>query len=155
LNLKPENKGFMQLLAPSVFKYDPEHPLIFSTAAFWLFFLVVLAGYSLIYKRMVLRNGYLFLFSLFFYYKSGGLFLFLLIFVTVIDFTCGLLIHNSEKRIIRRFIIVVSIISNLGILAYFKYSAFFVSFLNSLLGTEFKVHDFLAEFSNSLLNPTI
>ena len=151
IHATPENKGFLQILASSVFRYDPEQPLIFSTAAFWLFFLIVLAGYSLIYKRMVLRNGYLFIVSLFFYYKSGGLFLFLLIFVTVIDFTCGLLIHNSEKRIIRRFIILVSIISNLGILAYFKYSAFFVSLLNSLLGSEFQVHDFLAEFSNSLL----
>ena len=151
LPVTPENNGFLRILASSVFKYDPEQPLIFSTAAFWLFFLVVLAGYSLIYKRMVLRNGYLFLVSLFFYYKSGGLFLFLLIFVTVIDFSCGLLIHNSEKRIMRRFIILVSIISNLGILAYFKYSGFFISFLNGLLGTEYQVHDLLAEFSNSLL----
>ena len=147
----PESKRFIGNLTSSVFRYDPAQPLIFSTSAFWLFFLLVLAGYSLIYKRMVLRNGYLFLVSLFFYYKSGGLFLFLLIFVTVIDFTCGLLIHNSEKRIVRRFIILVSIISNLGILAYFKYSGFFISLLNNLLGTEYQVHDLLAEFSNSLI----
>ena len=75
----------------------------------------------------------------------------LLIFVTVIDYTCGLLIHNSEKKIIRRFIILVSIISNLGILAYFKYSGFLINLLNDLLGTEYQVHDFLAGFSNSLL----
>jgi alginate O-acetyltransferase complex protein AlgI len=147
----PENKGFVRLLLSSVFRFNPEEPLIFSTAAFWLFFLIVLAGYSLIYRRMVIRNGYLFLVSLFFYYKSGGLFLFLLIFVTVIDFICGLLIYNSEKRIMRRFIILVSIISNLGILVYFKYSGFFISLLNDLLGTEYQVHDFLAEFSNSVL----
>ena len=118
----------LQILASSVFRYDPDKPMIFTTPAFWLFFLIVLAGYSLIYKKLFIRNFYLFLVSLFFYYKSGGLFLFLLIFVTVIDYTCGLLIHNSEKKIISsRFIILFSIISNLGILAYFKYTGFIVS----------------------------
>jgi alginate O-acetyltransferase complex protein AlgI len=132
-----------------LFKYNPDEPLIFSTAAFWLFFLLVLAGYSLIYKKLVLRNAYLFLVSLFFYYKSGGLFLFLLIFVTLIDFSCGLLIHHSRTKFLRKLIILVSIISNLGILAYFKYTGFFVNTINDLFGTDYRVYDFLASFSNS------
>lgn len=144
-------KGFISLLVSSLIRYDPQEPLIFSTPAFWLFFLFVLAGYSLVYKKLFIRNAYLFLVSLFFYYKSGGLFLFLLILVTFIDFTCGLLIYNSNRKIVRRLIIIASIISNLGILAYFKYTGFFVSTLNDLLGTDYKVHDYLAGFSNSLL----
>ena len=147
----PQEKGLLSVLVSVLLRYDPEEPLIFSTAAFWLFFLIVLAGYSLIYKKMFVRHGYLFLVSLFFYYKSGGLFLFLLIIVTVIDFTCGILIYNSDRKFVRRFIILVSIISNLAILAYFKYTSFIISTLNNLLGSDYKVHDFLAEFSNSLL----
>jgi alginate O-acetyltransferase complex protein AlgI len=138
-------------IADQLIRYNPDEPLIFSTPAFWLFFLLVLAGYSIIYKKLFIRNFYLFLVSLFFYYKSGGLFLFLLIFVTVIDFTCGLLIHNSRTKFTRKLFILLSIISNLGILAYFKYTGFFVSTLNDLLGTDYKVYDFLASFSNSAL----
>jgi D-alanyl-lipoteichoic acid acyltransferase DltB (MBOAT superfamily) len=148
LAVKAEETGFMRLLISSLFRYNPDEPLIFSTPAFWLFFLLVLAGYSLIYRKLFIRNFYLFLISLFFYYKSGGLFLFLLIFVTLIDFTCGLLIHRSQTKLMRKVFILLSIISNLGILAYFKYTGFFVNTINDLFGTDFKVYDFLAAFSN-------
>ncbi len=145
-NIKKKSRAGTLLSA--IFKYDPKRPMIFSTPAFWLFFLLVLAGYSIIYKRLFVRNIYLFLVSLFFYYKSGGLFLFLLIFVTLIDFTCGLLIYNSKKKFFRRIFILLSIVSNLGILAYFKYTGFFINTLNDLLGTNLKVYDYLAAFSN-------
>ncbi|HAM11016.1 MAG TPA: MBOAT family protein [Bacteroidales bacterium] len=125
--------------------------MIFSTPVFWIFILVVLAGYSIIYRRKFLRNFYLLIISLFFYYKSGGLFLFLLLFITVVDFTCGLLIHNSRTSFMRRFYVLLSIISNLGILAYFKYTGFFVEIANDIFGTDIKVHDYLADFSNSML----
>ena len=144
-----EEKSFIKSLIYRIFKYNPDEPLIFSTTAFWLFFLVVLAGYSLVYKKLFIRNAYLFLVSLFFYYKSGGLFLFLLLFVILIDFTCGLLIYNSRTKFTRRLFVILSIISNLGILAYFKYTGFFVSTINDLFGTDYKVYDYLAAFANS------
>ena len=143
-----EERSLVRSIISSLFKYNPDEPFIFSTPAFWLFFLLVLAGYSLIYKKLFIRNAYLFLVSLFFYFKSGGLFLFLLIFVTLIDFTCGLLIHHSRTKFMRRLFILLSICSNLGILAYFKYTGFFVSTINDLLGTDYRVYDFLAAFSN-------
>ena len=146
-----EHKGFIKVLTSSLISYDPSEPLIFTTPAFWLFFLLVLAGYSLVYKKMFIRNLYLFLVSLFFYYKTGGLFLFLLILVTVIDFFCGLLISRAEKRVTRRSMLLMSLVSNLGILAYFKYSTFLVASFNQIFGTSYHVHDFLAEFSNSLI----
>jgi D-alanyl-lipoteichoic acid acyltransferase DltB (MBOAT superfamily) len=148
LAAETQEGGIIKLLASSIFRFDPDNPLIFSTAAFWLFLLVVLAGYSVIYKKMFVRNFYLFLVSLFFYYKSGGLLLFLLITVTLIDFTCGLLIHRTGTKAMRRLIILFSIISNLGILAYFKYTGFFVKTINDLFSTDFKTYDFLASFSN-------
>jgi D-alanyl-lipoteichoic acid acyltransferase DltB (MBOAT superfamily) len=146
-----ENGTFISSLVSAVFSYDPDRPFVYSSEAFWIFFLFVLAGFSLVYKKLFLRNFYLFLVSLFFYYKSGGLFLFLLIFVALIDFTCGLLIYRSKTRFWRRIILLLSIISNIGILAYFKYTGFFVHTLNSILGTEFVVTDFLGAFSNSFL----
>jgi alginate O-acetyltransferase complex protein AlgI len=62
-----------------------------------------------------------------------------------------LLIHQSRTKFMRRLFILFSIISNLGILAYFKYTAFFVDSINNLLGTDYRVYDFLAELSNSNL----
>jgi alginate O-acetyltransferase complex protein AlgI len=144
-----EKPGFTETLISELFSYDASQPLIFSTPAFWLFFLIVLAGYSLIYKKLVLRNGYLFIISLFFYYKSGGLFLLLLIFVTLIDYSCGLLIHHSKSKGAKRLFILFSIISNLGILAWFKYTGFFVETINDIFGTQYQVYDYLAAFSNN------
>ncbi|MCU0473080.1 MAG: hypothetical protein MUC93_06900 [Bacteroidales bacterium] len=144
-------KGLAGKLAYEIFSYDPEKPFIFTAPAFWLFFLLVLAGYSLVYKKLLVRNIYLFLISLFFYYKTGGLFLFILIFVTVIDFSCGLLINRSKRKTARKFFVILSIVSNLGLLGYFKYTGFIINTINSLLGTQFKVYDFLSIFSNSIL----
>jgi len=148
LKVATQKVSAVKMIIKDVFRYDPSKPMIFSTALFWLFFLLVLAGYSFIYKKLFIRNFYLFLLSLFFYYKSGGLFLSLLIFVTLIDYTCGLLLHRSETKVVRRLIVLFSILSNLGILAYFKYTGFFVKTINDLFGTDYQVYDLLAAFSN-------
>jgi alginate O-acetyltransferase complex protein AlgI len=140
-----------ETIISQLLSYDPAKPLIFSTAAFWVFFLFVLAGYSLIYRKHFIRNFYLFIVSLFFYYKSGGFFLLLLILVTLIDFTCGLLIHKSKTRLSQRLILLVSIMSNLCILAYFKYTGFVVDTINDFFGTNIVVSDFLAAFANTHL----
>ncbi len=146
-----EKETAFQTVISSLINYNPDKPLIFTTAAFWLFFLFVLAGYSIIYKKLFLRNAYLFVVSLFFYYKTGGLFLSLLILVSLVDFTCGLLIHNSRTRLMRRLFVILSILSNIGILAYFKYYGFIVETVNELFGSNFQVYDILSAFSNAHL----
>ena len=151
LQAEEEKAGFLKTLGSLIFSYDPNKPFIFSAPAFWIFFLFVMAGFSILYKKLYLRNIYLFLISLFFYYKTGGLFLFLLIIVTLIDFSCGLMIYKSETRIRRKAFILISIISNIGILAYFKYTGFFIQTINDIFGTDFIVRDFLAAFSNRFL----
>ena len=132
-------------------RFDQNGPMIFTTPAFWIFFLFVLAGYSIVYKKMLVRNVYLFLISLFFYYKTGGLFLLLLILVTLTDYLCGLFIYQSKRRFFRRLFVMLSLITNLGILAYFKYTGLIINTLNQILGTDFRVYDFLAAFSNGYL----
>jgi len=148
-------RGLARSVITKIFSYDPEKPFIFTTPAFWLFFLFVMAGFSLVYRRLFLRNFYLLLVSLFFYYKSGGLFLSLLILVSVIDYTCGLLIYNSRKKGFKKLFIVISIISNLVILAYFKYTGFFINTINDIFGTAIPVYDFLASFSNLHLGTSL
>ena len=146
-----KNEIFLSLLIRSIFRYDPDKPMIFTAAAFWLFLLIMLAGYSLVYKKPAIRNLYLFLVSLFFYYKAGGLFLFILIFVTVVDYTCGILLARSKSIAGKRFVVILSLISNLGLLGYFKYTGFIVSTINEIFGTQFRVYDLLSGLSNSFL----
>ena len=144
-------QSFLSSLISIIFSYDPDKPLIFTAVAFWIFLLVVLAGYSLIYRKLMIRNSYLFIVSLFFYYKTGGLFLFILIFVTIIDYTCGLLINRSERKFGRKLFVLISIISNLCLLGYFKYTGFIINAINNLFGTQLKVYDLLSAISNSFL----
>jgi D-alanyl-lipoteichoic acid acyltransferase DltB (MBOAT superfamily) len=149
--LRPGNNSAAGSFITAILNYDPDKPFIFTTAAFWIFFLLVLAGYSLVYKKLLIRNIYLFLISLFFYYKTGGMFLFILIFVTVVDYSCGLLINRSKRNLARKFFVFLSIVSNLGLLGYFKYTGFIINTINDIFGTQFKVYDFLSAFSNSIL----
>jgi len=145
-----DNVSVFKSVASSILSYSPDKPLIFTTAAFWIFFLLVLLGYSLVYKKLIARNIYLFLISLFFYYKAGGLFLFILIFVTIIDYTCGFLIYNARSKAGKRLFVLISILSNIGLLGYFKYTAFIITTINGIFGTDYKVFDFLSNFSNSV-----
>jgi D-alanyl-lipoteichoic acid acyltransferase DltB (MBOAT superfamily) len=151
LQMNRAQPGFFRSLLVSLFNYNPNKPFVFTSAAFWIFFLLVLAGYSLVYKKLLIRNLYLFLISLFFYYKAGGLFLFILIFVTVVDYACGILIYKSKKPAGRLFFVLLSIISNLGLLGYFKYTGFIINTVNELFGTDFRVYDLLSAVSNSIL----
>lgn len=144
-------QAFINTLVSDIFSYDPAKTFIFTSPAFWIFFLFVLAGFILFYRKMFVRNFYLLLVSLFFYYKAGGLFLLLLVFVTLIDYTCGLLIYRSETKAGKRFFLLLSILSNIGLLAYFKYTGFFVQTINELFGTDIVVTDVLGALSNSLL----
>jgi D-alanyl-lipoteichoic acid acyltransferase DltB (MBOAT superfamily) len=61
------------------------------------------------------------------------------------------LINASEKRHKRKLFLLISIVSNIGILSYFKYTGFFIHTVNDIFGTGFIVRDFLGGFSNSLL----
>ncbi len=134
-----------------IFNYSEKHPLLFNQYLFLLLFTVMFAGYTLVHKRVRLRNFYLLIFSLFFYYKSSGLYFFLLLFSTVVDYGCGYGIFLSKNQLGKRLYLLLSVFVNLGMLAFFKYSYFFVDIINSSFDTSFKAVNFLAVFANESL----
>ena len=69
-----------------LFSFDKAHPLLFTQFYFWAFFALVFALFSLVKNKCLLRNAFLFLVSLFFYYKTSGLFTLILIFITIYNF---------------------------------------------------------------------
>jgi D-alanyl-lipoteichoic acid acyltransferase DltB (MBOAT superfamily) len=134
-----------------IFLYDPARPMIFTRSFFWGFFLVVFIGFSLVYRQKTLRNAYLFLVSLFFYYKTGGLFLFILIFSTITDFYLGKAIYHSANDKARKLLLALSLIINLSVLVFFKYDYFLTETFNNILNTNFEVVTHSAKWSNAFL----
>lgn len=138
----------MEHFIATFFTYIETRPLIFTEGLFWVFFAVLLLGYSLVYKTSKARSAYLLIFSLFFYYKSSGFFFFLLIFSTLVDYFLGLLIGSTEVKWKRKLYVSLSVIVNLLVLSFFKYSYFFADTLNQLTGSNFEAFNFLAHWAN-------
>ena len=135
-----------------IFTFSEDFPLIFTQANFWIFFAVAYFIFALVYKKIKLRNSYLFLISLFFYYKTSGLFIGILIFSTLVDFFIGKNIYKSDKQIKRKILVTSSVIINLTVLCYFKYAYFFTDSFNMLFHTNFEVYNWLAHWGNSFNN---
>lgn len=131
-----------------IFVYSENQPLLFNQYLFLGFFTVLFAGFTLVHKRVRLRNLYLLLFSLFFYYKCSGLYFLLLLFSTLVDYGTGFGIYVAKEKWEKKLYLILSLVSNLGLLAFFKYSYFLVDTINLWFSNDFKAVNFLAAFAN-------
>ncbi len=141
--------------AVSLFSFDQAHPLLFTQFYFWAFFALVFAVFSLFHSKVLLRNGFLFAVSLFFYYKTSGVFLALLVFVIVYNYFAAKGLYRLKKEGWRRALTALSVVTDLGVLAYFKYAYFITDFVNNLFGLSIEVHDVLGEFLNALTGTSL
>ena len=139
----------------NLFAFDQAHPLLFTQFYFWAFFALVFAVFSLFHSKVLLRNGYLFACSLFFYYKTSGVFLALLVFVIVYNFFAAKGLQRLRSERARSALTAFSVAVDLGILAYFKYAYFITDFVNKLFGLSIEVHDVLGEFLNMLSGTSV
>ena len=148
-----------------IFGFNSESPLLFTQFYFWAFFALVYAVFAMIMEvgthrtqakgekaRLHLRNIFLMAVSWFFYYKTSGLFLLILLFVTLSDWLIAQQIYKAKgdeaKRCKARWWLALSVVIDLGLLCYFKYAYFFTNVVNDLLGTEFAVFDLFAYIGN-------
>nr|MBF6607582.1 MBOAT family protein [Flavobacterium sp.] len=125
--------------------YDPKRPILFNSGLFLAIFLIFYALYIMIAsaKTYALRNIYVVAFSLFFYYKSSGLFFLLLIFTSVFDYNIGRLMYTEGQQRIRKFYLLISVFVNLGLLAYFKYTNFFIDNYNGIFDSQITFYDII------------
>ncbi len=135
-----------------IFYFSEEYPLIFTQANFWIFFAFVLAIYSLIHNKHLLRNLFIVAVSLFFYYKTSGLFIYILIFSVLNNYCIGKWIYRSQNNNIRGLLLALSLITNLGILGYFKYAYFFTDSFNLLFESKVQVTNWFALWANDLIS---
>ncbi len=117
--------------------YDPLSPMIFSSGLFLFLFAGFLIIYVALRKTPTARILYVVAFSLYFYYKSSGIYFLLLLFASVSDFILAQLIYRSKRQGLRRLWLAMSVVVNLGMLAYFKYTNFFIEIAHSLFGAGF------------------
>ena len=108
--------------------------MVFSSVLFLFRFLpIFLICYFVVPKRM--KNIILFLGSLFFYAWGEPIYVLLMLFSTVVDYVNGRLIERCRGS--RRAVVplVASVVVNLAVLCFFKYSDFLIQNVNSLAGT--------------------
>ena len=134
-----------------IFAFSEAFPLIFTQAAFWIFLAVVYLFFVLVYRKIRIRTTYLFFVSLFFYYKTSGLFVLLLLFTTLSNFWLGKAIYYEKRNVIKQVWLSVSVILNLFFLFYFKYADFLVDALNDFFGADLVVTNVLSAWGNALL----
>lgn len=133
------------------FTYQADSPLLFTQLYFWVFFALVMAGYSLVYKHTARRNVFLFAVSLFFYYKTSGFYLVILLFSTCVDFFIGHAIYHNKVNWQKQALVALSVVVNLFVLGYFKYAYFVADFVQGLTGIEWEVINQFALWTNEAI----
>lgn len=108
--------------------------MVFSSAIFLFGFLpaVIISYYVL---RLLFQkrpgNALLLFFSYIFYLYGAAGFLLILLLSTIADYLLGLMIDRDVQR--KHLWLSLSVLLNIGLLAYFKYANFFVAELNTVL----------------------
>lgn len=118
-------------------------PIIFSTVEFWILLVVIISGLVLTGKHNTVRVAYLFAFSLFFYYKANGFLVFMMLATSFVDWKLSVTMARITSVTGRKCILAFSLLMNLGLLVYFKYSVFLMSSVNDLLKTNFPLPEII------------
>ena len=114
--------------------------MVFSSMIFLCVFLpIVLIVYFVLPKQS--RNLWLLLASLFFYAWGEPRYILIMLFSTVFDYCNGRAIEYATAKgkhdTLGRAVLVLSVVGNLGILCFFKYTDFALETINRLAGTQF------------------
>lgn len=111
--------------------------MVFSSLVFiYVFLPLTLILYFLSPRKI--KNFILLAASLIFYAWGEPVYIYLMIFSSVVDYLHGLLIEkyrdNDRKA---KLVVLSSVIINLSLLSFFKYADFFIENINLLMGTGF------------------
>ena len=121
----------------SMLTYDASQPLIFSSGLFLFLFAGFLFFYGFTRRAPMARIVYVILFSLYFYYKSSGIYFLLLVFASVSDYWIAHAIYKVRTQRAKYWLVGLSVLVNLGMLGYFKYTNFLIEIANNLFGQGF------------------
>ena len=130
-------------LAQKLMAYDAQQPLLFNTGLFMMLFL----GFVLIYQAMrrwrTAKMVVTILFSLYFYYKNSAEYCFILLGICLSDYVLGLWMGAARRNWVRRCIVLLNVVLNVGMLVYFKYFNLLLQTFASMNGTHFDALDII------------
>ena len=134
-----------------LFSFDEAQPLIFTQLDFWIFFLIVLSIFSFIQKHKLTRSIFLFVVSLFFYFKTSGLLVLLLSASIILNYFIGRGLGKASSKVYKKVFVTLSVLFNLLTLGYFKYAYFFTDSFNEMFHTKYEVFNIFARMANSFM----
>ncbi len=108
--------------------------MLFTQIEFFIFFGVVLAS-LLIVRPNGIRKRLLLVASYYFYAYWDWRFLSLILFSTFVDYFAALALGWTQQPRVRKLLLLVTLVSNLGVLGFFKYYNFFVESLQAVFGS--------------------
>ena len=118
--------------------------MLFNSIDFAIFLPIVFILYWFVTnKNLKLQNFLIVGASYFFYAWWDWRFLSLILFSTIVDYSVGIALSNTENRSKRKLLLFTSVFVNLGFLGFFKYFNFFLENFTaafSLLGTEIEAN---------------
>lgn len=123
--------------------YNPTQPLMFSSGLFWILFLFFIPVYAALKHRRAQMMLFVVAFSLYFFYKSSGWYLLLLVFTGTFDWLLAQRMAQSGSRSMRRILLMLSIVCSSGILLGFKYSNFLLWNFDAIIGRNFQPLDII------------
>jgi len=103
---------------------------------YFLLFFAVLLGTLRVMPTRESRQFTLLAASAIFYGAGTTWHLLVLAGPAIIDFACATRIEDSDDQVVRKRWLLLSLVSNLGLLAYFKYADFFADSIAALIGAE-------------------
>ncbi len=112
------------------FLYDPKNPLLFNNGFFVYFFFFFIVLYYIFRNNGIARSLIVSVFSLYFFYKASGLFVGLVLVSAVVDYVLSNLIYRQKSVGGKKALLALSVVANLGMLFYFKYTNFFIDLCN-------------------------
>jgi len=121
------------------FGYSHEEPWFFTNYSFLLVLGIFLCVYALLQPHNRWKKIYLISFSLFFFYKSSGPYIGIFALMIILDYNLAQAIERVSRRSVQRLLMILSVVLSLSFLLYFKYSGLFLTTLNELTGTSFKI----------------
>lgn len=122
------------------FAYNSKSPIIFNSGFFLFAFMLFILIYYLLRNKDTARIIFVTLFSYYFYYKSSGTHFFILAVVTISDYFIAHIMSHREGAG-RKWLMFLSVLIDLALLGYFKYTDFLISSWDALTGSHHKLFD--------------
>lgn len=111
--------------------------MLFNNGFFVYFFTLFILLFFALKNHHKARRYVFCAFSLYFFYKASGWFVGLVIVSAVVDFYLSNAIYRTHNQLKKKSLLILSVLFNLGLLFYFKYTDFFIEISNSILSTDF------------------